>query len=96
MKNNDGILYNTPEEAEWQGNSERVRRKLQRIAKALNPPGWTPTVAYGRYEFWEGGGVNTGSTGIYFVSNSLREQAREILGDDIKYLNWYNSPEFKK
>lgn len=99
----DGACYATEAEAEWQGNSERVRRKLQRIAKALNPPGWKPIIGSERYEFWNGGlELETArsespmrGTAIYFASYSLREQAREIIGDDIKYLNWYNSPEFK-
>ena len=82
----DGAIYATKEEAEWQGNSERVRRKLQRIAKRLNPPGWGPTRDL----------YTIHHTGIFFSNTMALDKAVEILGDDLKYLNWYESPEFKK
>jgi hypothetical protein len=91
MNHAANVLYDTPEEAEWQGNSERVRRKLQRIAKALNPTGWKPVHDWIEFTLSDGVG-----TGIYFMTYALRHEAYVILGDDFKYLNWYNSPEFKK
>jgi len=92
----NGILYGTMEEAEWQGNSERVRRKLQRIVKALDHPpigferGRTPA-----YWLCIGDGVES-FTGFSFSSKETRDKVKEILGDDIKYLDWYNSPEFRR
>ncbi len=91
-----GLLYDTPEEAEWQGNSERVRRKLQRIVKALDhPPIGFERGRAAAYGLCIGDGVES-FTGFIFASKETRDKVKEILGDDIKYLDWYNSPEFRR
>ena len=92
----EGLIYDTPEEAEWQGNSERVRRKLQRIAKALDhPPKGFERGRTAAYWLCIGDRVES-FTGFIFSSKETRDKVKEILGDDIKYLDWYNSPEFRR
>lgn len=76
--------YPTEAQAEWEFKATQVRRKLQRICAVLGPA--------------KVGEITRDATSLYTVKFARFEDAQEaerILGDDIKYLNWNNSPEAK-
>lgn len=84
--------YSRKAQADWQIKSEQVRRKVQRLALLLNPPGWRKPWT-GGVQFW---GLSAGPHLIaYFHTMEARDEALRQLGDDIMYLDWYNSPEFR-
>lgn len=79
--------------AEWQGKRERAIRKLQHLAVRLNPKGWKPSPSTSFFVCLDGG--ERSYYEISFHSSMAREIAEKEMGDDLKYLNWYNSPEAK-
>lgn len=90
------ICYPTHDQAVWQMNSERVNRKAQRLMLLLNPVGWIGDLN----ECWTLHSKNVLDIEVplskyKFYSNEIRNEAQRQIGDDIQYLNWYNSPEFR-
>lgn len=85
--------YPTKEMAEWQGKRERAIRKLQHLAVRLNPKGWV----FSNRAWWIEVKIGSCSmdNGICFHSAEARDIAEKEMGDDLQYLNWYNSPEAK-
>jgi hypothetical protein len=89
-KRHDYYAYPTKEQAEWEHKATQVRRKLQRICAVLGPA-----------KSGEGYGISVLSTcnrlsGDYEVKFERTQDARkaeQILGDDLKYLDWNSSPE---
>lgn len=82
----DYYAYPTKEQAEWEHKATQVRRKLQRICAVLGPA----TDDGGHLiEFAPGRHLNN----IIFLRYNDARKAEQILGDDLKYLDWNNSPE---
>lgn len=87
-KRNDYYAYPTKEQAEWEHRATQVRRKLQRICAVLGPAedgeqGYCVTTPR-----WD-----TLYTFILFARHEDARKAEQILGDDLKYLDWNSSPE---
>lgn len=82
----DYYAYPTKEQAEWEHKATQVRRKLQRICAVLGPP-----------KLGRGYGLALGYNNVFISVAFAREEdvrkAEQILGDDLKYLDWNNSPE---
>lgn len=76
--------YRTQEQAKWERKATQVRRKLQRICAVLGPA--------------EGGDrtyfvVEDDYHVVKFARLEDARKAEQLLGDDLKYLDWNNSPE---
>lgn len=74
--------YPTEAQVEWELKATQVRRKLQRICAVLGPAKVNE--------------VTRDTTSVHSVRFARREdaeKAEQIIADDLKYLNWNNSPE---
>lgn len=79
----DYYTYQTREQAKWENKATQVRRKLQRICAVLGPAKVVGEIGYSVVNNYN----------IRFARCEDAEKAEEILGNDLKYLDWNSSPE---